>query len=229
MKNLTSIIISVILLSSLNLAYAEEVSSVTYFASNNTGVIQPSVAYTRLLSEPQDNLKSSMIDIMQANHMQQSQCADSLGMYQMAETGSMTADNTKVFTTSPYQTFSDAKAFEIAKEMADTLQQESVAVFIPNAQAYTGDTVVQLKSHPYTIHEAMQMINEKLPAEYSKAYSLHFNNKMSSYNKITVSNIEWLGGKVNPNIIQTAFPNEQVSSKHGKAYLVYQNGTVEEI
>ena len=229
MTKLTGILAGIILLGYLHISYAADISSVTFFASNNTDIINPQHAYERLLDEAQDQLKNTMINIMQSNHMEQSKCEDSIGMYQMENDGNMTADNTKIFTTSPYQIISDIRAFEIAKEMANSLKQESVALFIPNEQENVGDTIIYLKSHQYHIDETLKLINEKLPHEYSKAFSLHFNNKIGGFENTTVSSIEWLGNKIDPNVIQNAFPKEGMASKHGKAFLVFKNGQKEEI
>ncbi|MFC7782232.1 hypothetical protein [Legionella taurinensis] len=201
-------------------------SSVSFFASNNTGIIQPEQAYQRLLSEAQGQLKNTIIDIMQTHHLEQSQCEDSIGLYQMADSGRLTADNGKIFTTSPYQTLSDDTVFSLSQEMANALQQESVAVFIPDEQAKTADTTVYLNSHYYNLAQTLKLINERLPADYSQAFTLHFDSKYGGFDQATIASIEWLGNHIDPMVIQNAFPGEKMAMKHGNAFLVYNDGHI---
>ncbi|QRN03937.1 hypothetical protein GH742_08660 [Legionella sp. MW5194] len=201
-------------------------SSVSFFASNNTGIIQPEQAYQRLLSEAQSQLKNTIIDIMQAHHLEQSQCEDGIGMYQMAGDGHLTADNGKIFTTSPYQALTDEAVLSLSQQMAMALQQESVAVFIPNEEAETADTVVHLNSRDYPLAQTIQRINERLPADYTRAFTLHFGSKYGDFEQATISSIEWLGRNIDPAVIQAAFPDEQITTKHGKAFLVFKDGEV---
>lgn len=206
--------------------YAADYTSVSFFASNNTGIIQPEQAYQRLLSEAQNQLKNTIIDIMQSHHLEQSQCEDGIGMYQMADSGRLTADNGKIFTTSPYQALTDDTVFSLSQQMANALQQESVAVFIPDEQAKTADTTVYLNSRHYNLAQTLKLINERLPADYSQAFTLHFDSKYGGVDQATIGSIEWLGNHIDPIVIQNAFPGEKMTMKHGKAFLVYKDGRI---
>ncbi|KTD49494.1 hypothetical protein Lrub_0593 [Legionella rubrilucens] len=201
-------------------------ASVSFFASNNTGIIQPEQAYQRLLSEAQSHLKNTMITILQAHHMEQSQCEDGIGMYQMAGDGRLTADNGKIFTTSPYQKLTDETVLALSQQMATALHQESVAVFIPDEQAETADTTVHLNSHHYPLSQTIRLIHERLPADYTQAFTLHFDSKYGGFDQATISGIEWLGRNIDPAVIQTAFPEDKITTKHGKAFLVFKDGQV---
>ncbi len=229
MKNLAAMFVSLALFCQLHTVYAVDTSEVSFFASNNTEIIKPQQAYVRILSQAQDQLKNTIIDIMQSNHMEQTKCEDSIGMYEMRNDGNPTSDNTKVFTTSPYQIIADNKVFAIAVQMANELKQESVAVFIPDKDATVSDTVVHLKSHQYHLDEILKVIDEDLPPQYSKAFSLHFSNKFGGLQNATVSSIEWLGTTIDPAVIQRVFSAEDITFNHGKAYLVFKNGQKEEL
>jgi len=228
-SKLLQFFIGIAMLCYLQITYAAGTSSISFFASNNADVIKPQQAYERLLSEAQDQLNTTMVEVMQSNHMEQSKSEDIIGMYQMESGRNVTADNTKMFTTSPYQIISNTKAFELAKELAKALKQESVAVFIPDADASISDTVIHLKSHPYHLDETLKLINETLPHEYSQAFSIHLGNKLGGYENTTISSIEWLGSKIDPKVIHKIFPKEEMLSRHGKTFLVFKNGQKEEI
>ena len=44
-----------------------------------------------------------------------------------------------------------------------------------------------------------------------------------------VTKIEWLGSRENIDEIKKAFPEENISSHKGQAYLVYKNGQTESL
>lgn len=205
---------------------AAEYTSVSFFASNNTGIIQPEQAYQRLLSDAQNQLKNTIIDILQSHHLEQSQCEDGIGVYQMADSGHLTADNGKIFTTSPYQTLTDDTIFSLSQEMANALQQESVAVFVPDDKAEAAETTVYLNSRHYSLTQTIKLINERLPADYSQAFTLHFDSKYGGFDEATIGSIEWLGNQIDPVVIQNAFPEEKMTRKHGKAFLIYHDGRI---
>lgn len=228
MAILKKILLITLSLIPLSVLYAAE-TSISFFASNNTGILTPQQAYERLLAEPQEQLRKEITHILQQNHLEQSEVEDGVGMYQMAVDGQQTADNSEVFITSPYQRIPAKKAFSLAAAMARQLKQESVAVFIPAAQQEGGDMTLSLKAKTYHLSEMMQLIQSRLPPEYAQAYSIHFANKDGGYEHATIAAIEWLGSQIQPSIIQQAFPDENLTVKHGKTYLVYQDGKKVEI
>ena len=144
----------------------------------------------------------------------------------MASDKNMTNDNTEIFYASPLQNFSNKQIFSLAAQLANTLNQESVAVFIPSDQFAAGDIIVTFKSRKLGIAETVNKIREKLPA-YATAFSLHLSGKHSGFNNAKVTEIECLGSKININEIKKAFPQENISSNQGQAYLVYKNGQTE--
>lgn len=220
--------ISIFLLSITNISFADNRSSIKFFFSNNTNEISIEEAYERMNSIPQHVLKNSAIDILQKKHIEQGKFEKILGTYKMAASKKITADNTEIFFTSPYQYFANDQVFLLARQLASAFQQESVAVFIPSNQSAIADIVVQFKSSKPNIAEAIQLIHQKLPA-YESAYSLHLNNDHAVFSNTQVREIEWLGSSVNINEIKKIFPQEVVFYSQGKAYLVYKNGQIEAI
>lgn len=206
-----------------------EKRSIEFFASNNTNEIDLQTAFNRLKGNEQQELQNEMIDILQKEHMEQGKFEDLLGTYQMASDQNITADNSEIFITSSYQQISTEKVFDLAKELANSLKQESVAVFIPSQEPVIGDTILNFRSHNYTINEVIKIIHEKLPMHYSQAFSLHLNNTCSNFDNATVKEIEWLGSKIKPDEIQKSFPLEEISYHYGKAYLVFKNGQKEQL
>lgn len=205
-------------------------SSAEFFASNNTNEIDLQTAFNRLRGEEQRELQNGTVNLMQKEHLEQSNFENLLGTYRMSSDQNVTADNSEKVITSPYQKLSSEKIFKIATELANILKQESVAVFIPTKDSMIGDTVLKLKSHHYTINETIAIIHEKLPPLYSQAFSLHLNNNMcSSFDNTTVEEVEWLGSKIKPDEIKKSFPLEEITNYHGKAYLVYKNGQREQL
>ncbi len=146
----------------------------------------------------------------------------------MSSDQNITADNTEHFNASTYQYLSDENVFSIAKELAIALNQDSVAVLIPNQSSIGGITVTFI-SHRPTINETIGMLHDKLPTLYNQAFSLHLVNKCSGFDNTKVSEIEWLGSKINIDEIKKVFPSEKINSRYGKVFLVYQNGQKEPI
>ena len=214
---------------STQIVLAADVASVEFFSSNNTQIIDVQTAYERMLSEPQDNLKNEIIIVLQKNHLEQSNYEDILGMYQMDSDQNMTADNTKVFTTSPLQTLPESKAFEIAKELANALKQESIAIFVPYAEAKVGGVVVSFQNNQPSIQELVVLINSKLPRHYAQGFSMRLTFKHAGFLNTKVASVEWLGSKIQVGEIKNAFPLAIVSEQHGNAFLVYKNGQRQEL
>ncbi len=199
-------------------------SSIKFFASNNANEIDLQKAFNEIQNKDQRALQNKIIDVMQKNRMEQGKFENILGIYKMSVDHNITADNSEIYITSALQKLSSQKIFKMAKELANTLKQESVAVFMPSKQAAVGDIVLTLKSHAYSITEITQIIHAQLPQSYSKAFSLHLNNICSNFDTATVNKVEWLGSKINPEVIKKIFFQEQIFSHNGKAYLVYENG-----
>ena len=118
--------------------------------------------------------------------------------------------------------------FSLAKELAIKLNQDSVAIFIPNDSSL-GDITVNFFSHQPRINEVVNMLHNKLPELYNQAFSLHLINKCGDFNHAKVTKIEWLGSKLNLEVIKKAFPLEKINSRYGKVFLVYQNGQKQQL
>lgn len=202
-------------------------NSIEFFASNNTNEIDLQTAFNRLEGDEQQALQLSTINLMQKNRLEQGSFEDLLGTYKMSTDQNITADNSEIYITSPYQNLSTEKVFMLAKQLANTLKQDSIAVFIPSKQAVIGDIIIKFKSHAYTINETINLIQSKLPAQYSQAFSLYLNHSCADFNNTTVNEIEWLGSKIKLDDIKKAFPLEDITYHYGKAYLVYRNGQKE--
>lgn len=215
-------------LSIANITYGANSPTIEFFVSNNSSEISVEQAYERLAGEAQHALKDSTIDVLQKNHVEQGKFENILGTYEMASDKKITGDNTEIFRASPLQGFSQEQIFSLASELANTFQQESVAVFIPSNQPTIANIVVSFTSHQPNIMETIELVHEKLPA-YATAFSLHLSNLHSGFNNAKVTEIEWLGSKVDINEIKKAFPQENISYNDGQAYLVYQDGHREPI
>ncbi len=205
-------------------AFAGSSNTIEFFASNNTGTIGMETAFQRLRGEEQHDLQNAIAALMQRYHLEQGTMDEVLGAYQLSGSGAMTADNTETFSTSPYEKLKNQEAFYLAQKMATALKQESVAVFIPSRHAGTADLQLQFKQPLPTISAAIQAIHEKLPAKYGQAYSLHLRHAAGDYASAEVAEIEWLGSHTDASVVSSAFPTENVVTREGKAYLVYQNG-----
>ncbi len=212
-----------------SISYAENADGVKFFSSNNTSVITLEKAYDRLAGKPQHELKNSTINFLQVNHIEQGRFENILGTYQMMNDKQTTGDNTEVFYASPLQKFSNEQVFALATQLANKLEQESVAVFIPSAQYSVADVCINFKNNQPNINEAITMIHEKLPAPYSSAFSLRVKNSNANFKNAKVTKIEWLGNNKNIADIKKAFPQADVSYKYGQSFLVYKNGSVESI
>lgn len=196
---------------------AESRPRIEFFASNNTHTINAEKAYQRLNGEAQFELENTMILILQKNHIEQGRFENILGVYNRS------ADNTKVFYTSPEQSFSNKQLFSLAKQLADALHQESIAVFIPLKDSSISDITVTF-NHKLSAQEIIKLIHEKLPQHYSSAFSLHLTKNQCGLNQTKVSSIEWLGSKINIDEIKKAFPQQNITYQLGKSYLIYKNG-----
>lgn len=210
-------------------SYAAILSEAKFFSSNNTQIIDPHRAYERLVSDDQENLKNEIIKIMQKNHLEQNQNEDVLGIYKMESDQNVTADNTEIFTTSPYQSIREEHIFDIAKQLAISLKQESVLVFIPNKADTIAEVTVNFDEHPLSITEVIDIVKKKLPIQYSQAYTIYLKQKNAGYDATHVSRIEWLGSQIKPTLIKSAFPNNFISSNSGKAFLIFKNGQKQEL
>lgn len=210
-------------------AFAYDHNSIVFFSSNNTHEITVETAYERLRGEEQQNLQDNIISVMQKNHIEQGKLEDIIGAYTSSTSQSFTADNTDIFNTSPYQKLSNEKAFMLAQKLAIMLNQESVGVFIPTKESIIGDITVRFTTYQPTIIEAINLLQNKLPPAYSRAFSLHLNNKYSNFKEATVSEIEWLGSNLKLAEIKDVFPQEKVLYRYGSAYLVYKNGQKERL
>ena len=227
MKHMKSMMAAVFLFSTTSV-FAHNPSPVEFYASNNTGEITLQTAYDRLTGKEQINLQNKMINLLQKHHIEQGRFEDSLGTYRMSTDQHITADNTDIFSTSPYQHLSDDTVFALAKKLAILLNQDSIALFISDKSSL-GNITVNFTSHKPTIDEVTTLVHDKLPALYNQAFSIHLANTCGRFNDAKVASIEWLGSKLNIEDIKTAFPSEKISSRNGKVYLVYQNGQKEQL
>lgn len=222
------VVISCCILLGLSSAFASNNASVEFFASNNNKIINMQTAYSRLAGQEQHDLQDVMIDVLQKNHIEQGRFKNILGTYRMSIDQSNTADNTEEFDVSPYQNLSNEKIFFIAKELAVTLKQDSVAVLIPN-KSTIGSITVKFTSIKPTINEAVDLLQKELPAIYNDAFSIHLVNTTNSFDTAEVAKIEWLGRKINLNEIKKAFPLEKIDFLYGDVFLVYQSGQIEQL
>lgn len=210
----------------LLISIAVHAAPIEFYASNNTSEISLENAYARLTGTSQHVLRDEMIHVMQINHVEQGVCNDILGSYQMNATQNVTADNSKVFTMSPYQQYPISKATRVAKQLAQALQQESVAMFVPNQQGSFGKAIVTFQNNKPNVAAVKALLHARLPDDYSQAYSLVLENEYANYADLKVAQIQWLGNKKNLQEIQAAFADEQVALVHGSAYLVYADGQI---
>lgn len=212
-------IVFVIIFTLSGFTQAENKSSIEFFSSNNTNMIDVVKAYKRLTGKAQVELKNTIVTILQKNHIEQGILENILGIYQMS------ADNSEIFYTSPKQIFSDKQIFALAKQLANALNQESVAVFIPSKDTSVSDVTITFNQQP-GIEEIIKLIHERLPTAYSLAFSLHLTTTQCGLNRTKVSSIEWLGSKINIAEIRNVFPKESITYQLGRSYLIYKNGTV---
>lgn len=207
----------------VNISFAENITYVEFFSSNNTEEINMKSAYARLISGRQKQLKNTIKNIVSHHHFKNIRFENILGSYRMASNKKITSDNVEEFFIPYSQCRSDKKIFSIAKQLAENLNQESVAVFIPNDQSTVGDVTLEFISFYPTISEALALIREKLPTAYSEAFSLHFQDQ-GNFATARIQSIEWLGGKIKLEEVEKSFPDEHVISRRGKSYLIYKDG-----
>lgn len=217
-----------ILLSASTICSANNTLSDEFFVSNNTKEINVQAAYQRLNGKEQDDLRDNLISVLQKNHIEQGKLVDILGAYQMSSDQNITADNSELFITSPNQHLSNKIIFATAKALAIKLNQESVAVFIPN-QSSLGEIDVHFISYQPKISEVIDLIRKNLSPTYSQAFSLHLTNKGCEFKNAQVEEIEWLGSKLNLSDLKKVFPGEEITPAFGKVFLVYQNGKIEQL
>ncbi|MDX2165380.1 MAG: hypothetical protein SFW07_08240 [Gammaproteobacteria bacterium] len=202
--------------------------SATMFVSNNTQEITVQSAYVRLTGQPQANLRNTVKSILDKYQLTSNKSDSILGVYRMSTDKDMTADNTEYVSENSSQPLSDKKIFSIAKALAITLHQDSVAVFILDQNA-VGDVSVHFMSHKPGINEVINDVHKNLPALYSQGFSLHLVNTCCGFDHARVSEVEWLGSKINLTQIKRAFPAQHIVSQDGVVYLIYQNGKQEKL
>lgn len=210
--------------------FAENEPSAEFFVSNNTSKINMRMAYARFVGQEQHDLVNNFVLFLQKNHVEQGTFESLLGSYFSLSINEVISDNTEVFRVSPHQSFSDVKLFSLAKDLASFFHQESVAVFIPRAEKHA-DVVVHFVSNSPGVWEALRIVHNKLPAFYSEGFSLHLVDACSSipFDTAKVSQIEWLGSRVNIDDVKKAFPAEKITVQYGEAFLIYQNGRREKL
>lgn len=200
-------------------------SSVEFFLSNNRDVIQLNEAYSRLVNAPQDKLYEKVIAILQSNHIEQGTFKSELGMYQMVTSGIVSADNSARFISSPQQSLGKKEIFSLSRELVTKLDQESIAVFVPNNDFPISDTTLKFISIEPTINQALNLIQQQLPDSYSQDFSMSLAKQCGDFDTIKVTAIKWLGQGVDADLIRHAFPQEIIHSRHGEAYLIYKDGS----
>lgn len=223
-KYVTKIIALVLLIFS-RVTSANEPVYIEYYFSNNKNEINLQQAYKRLIGTQQNQLHNSIQHLMQINHIKNGEIEDILGAYHMSSSQNITADNSEIFRIASDQLSLD-KALLLAKQIAVTLNQESVAVFIPAQKDKVGDIIVSFHAHEPTINEFISLVHEKLPASYEQAFTLHLNKKFSDFKDEKINSVEWLGSQSKIDEIKKAFPQESISYQHGSAYLVYKTGKI---
>jgi len=221
------IIVFFLFLLSWNIVFANNTNSVEFFASNNTNIIDLQTAYNRLNGNEQSALQNSIIHILQKNHVEQGIFEDILGTYQMSD-GKMTADNTEHFITSSYQKLPNEKIFSIAQDLAIQLNQDSIAVLIPD-DSHLGEITVTFNSYQPHINELTNKIHDTLPEQYKKAFSLHLVKQCGSIADAKVAEVTWLGNMIHTDAIQKTFSSEKINLRYGKAYLIYKDGRIEQL
>jgi hypothetical protein len=193
-------------------------NSIQFYYSNNNQILDIEKAYQRLTGKEQYELKKNAIRILQQQHMELGEFKSMLGAYTLQETQQFTAENAEIFFVSPLQKLSLPKTFLIASILAKQLDQESVVVFIPT----NTNTIAHVRP------EAIQLIH-KLPASFTRAFTLNLKNTHSGFDSAEVYSIEWLGSNFNSSVIQNIFPFAKVLSENGEAYLVFNTGKYQKL
>lgn len=212
-------------ISMIPLSYASEPNnSPTLYMSNNTKQISIDKAYARLLSSDQLELENNVINILQKNQIQQGQFTTLLGVYKNY------GDNTKQFTFSPYEKISESSLNNIAHEIATSLHQDSVLVFIPGVCLETKEINIELPKNPeLKFKQVFKIIHKNLDSNYTQNFSILLDNSYSGINKSTVTNIIWFGKNFDIAKLKKAFPNSKIKERCGNAYLIYQDGKQESL
>lgn len=218
------VFVSLIMLLLVNIAYGQAPVVVKFFVSNNTRAITLATAYARLGHKAQKKLENGVIGVMQLNHMEQGSYESILGTYQLADGGQITADNSEIFTTSPYQAISTDKAKKLAKRLSKVLHQQSVALFISDKTQGIGRVCVKFRGDKPSIVDLVNTIHGRLPLRYSQAFSLHLQNTRGNIDSVAVNSFEWLGSNLDSDLLAQVFLGQSIASQHGTAYLVYQDG-----
>ena len=216
--------VSCLLLLSMNIVFAKNEIFTEFFASNNTSEINIKTAYARLIGIEQSNLKKRMIIIFHKNHVERGKFENILGVYRSSINNTATADNTECFNVSAHQKLSDKRIFSIARQLAITLKQESVAVFIPN-HSDVGKVTLDFVYHKPRIDEVFVILHDKLPL-VDQGFSLHLAKANDRFRNAKITEIEWLGSKINLETIKKAFPHELLHYSYGSAFLVCKNGNI---
>jgi len=199
--------------------------SIAFYFSNSTSTISLSQAFCRLCSKDQVELQKTAITLMRQEHINKIELQDLLGFYRIYKTKNMTADNSEKLVINDSPQLSSKKAFKIAGKLANALNQESVAIFLPDDNMKGGQLIIRLMSHQYTIQEITNIIHKKLPKQYNQGFSLHLKNPCyASFEDATVEEVEWLGTKIKQNDVKKLFPQDNVTYHLGRAYLVYSDG-----
>jgi hypothetical protein len=224
--SLKKLSISILLLLG-SIAHAAEPSVTEFFYSNNTSQIDPQAAYQRFTGSAQQSLKIDTLKLMKANHIKQGKQDEILGTYYLLHAHKTTVDNSEIFSLSPSQKLPKERIFVIARQIAATFNQESVAVFIPSQDKIIGDIKVSFIHKKPKISDIINMIHEKLPASYSQAFTLHIKDNTADYAHAEVDAVEWLGDKLKVDLLKHVFPQEKISYHYGQSYLIYKNGNVD--
>lgn len=211
--------------------FAENTTSAEFFVSNNISKTDMRAAYGRFVGKEQEGLRADFIVFLQKKHIEQGVFENILGSYFSLSMNAVIDNNAESFRLSPNQNFSDGDLFLLAKDLASFFHQESVAVFIPRPEK-NGDVSVHFLSNTPGIWEVMRIVHDKLPAFYSEGFMLHLVNECcvsTPFDMAKVSQIEWLGSKINIDEVKKAFPSEKVTVQYGESFLVYQNGRKEKL
>lgn len=217
------------LLFCLNTQVQAKNHSIEFFYSNNDQVIDIKKAFTRLIGNEQRQLEKKAIKILQSEHIEQGKFKNILGTYTLSNNGAITADNSEVFFTSPLQNISRHNVFNIAVKMANELNQESVAVFIPSKTYSIAHIKIIFDKDSPSINKAIKLIHDKLQPSYTQAFSLNLNTNSLDYNSVTVHSIEWIGHDFNVDDIKKCFPLEKISYMTGESFLIYKDGRKEKL
>ncbi|WP_454780760.1 hypothetical protein [Legionella sp. WA2022007384] len=207
-----------------NLTGFSATNSIQFFYSNNNQILDLEKAYQRLVGKEQHQLKRSAIRILQKQHMELGEFKNALGTYTMKQTQQFTAENAEIFYVSPLQKLSRKETFLIASILANQLNQESVAVFIPTHTHAISHIKLVFNYNKFTITEIIPLIH-KLSTSFNQGFTLNLKNIHSGFDSAEVHSIEWLGTNLNDAAIRELFPYDEVLSYRGDAYLVFNNGT----